>query len=960
LNRVLYSFDDFELDAEDFELRRSGALLKVDPIVLRLLSALVRNAGRLVSKEELIEVVWEGRAVADNAITVSMARLRKALGESGGNERITTVYGRGYRFVQPVAALVKTAMAAAPASVPPATHEPPFVGRERVLQRLLEALGEARGGHGRACLLLGEPGIGKTRVVEQLERAAQSAGVSVAWGYCREAGDTPPLWPWLRLLREVTAGAWRNDTACNTAERHELFEAMARELTAAAEQTPWLLVLEDLHRADAASLELLSHLLDEIARTRILVVATVRHTRPRAPLLPETHLPRILGHRNSERIALERLQPLDVAAYVDALLDDPDGSLSRAVFDKSEGNPFFMAELARGLCSAEQPSSKSLEVPDTALELLRQRVAKLDPQARAVLEAAAVIGRSFELPLLAMILERDPSALMLAIDQAIADEIVIAAPGSLTAFAFGHELQRAVLYDALSPRDQRALHLRVADALGHRFAQGESIPASELAYHSHAALPDGDLRTTVQRCRAAANAAAVVFAIPDVVRYARQALEALDLIPGASVRLRMSLLYQIAAFSRGHSWPEVERSTQELTRIAREHGDGPMLALASAMLNIHPELKPLPGASEAAEHALQLLPTHQLGLRAIAMAQLAISVPRCYSRDESSPLIEQAVALAQKSDDRLALDGTLIWRMHLEGGPDHGHAEAICEELDRLTLLGTRDMPVMPVVLALFRGTVALQRGDVAAVPASLFRAESLAQHLNHYELLWHVKRCQTVLSMNQGALAEGRTRLTQLHQEALQSGIRSAEPLSAFDRAVLLGRTSAEHAQDGSLARALEHDVWDPPSLWALKIRALATAGRMDEARASLRTRRPSTLAALPCDSQYLGTLGHLARAALVLDATDYFEPLYALLARYPRYFSAQLSFWCEGAVPALLGRLSLALGRPAEAIAHLEVGLAAERRAGLIACASETQRLLEDVQREQPARASRAPRIS
>jgi hypothetical protein len=828
-----------------------------------------------------------------------------------------------------------------------------FVGRQRVLQRLLDSLEQARSARGRACLLLGEPGIGKTRVVEELERAARARGVRVAWGYCREAGDTPPLWPWLRLLREVTAGAWNEQLALEANEgvgldaplRHALFDSIVRALTAAAEQEPWMLVLEDLHRADAGSIELLSQLLDEIARARILVVATVRHARARGPLRPDTHLPRVLGHRNSERVALERLDSDEVSTYVGALLNDPDGKLGRAVFDKSEGNPFFMTELARTLSGDAAPSAKSLEVPDTALDLLRQRVAKLDPDARTVLEAAAVIGRSFELPLLATILDREPADLMTAIDQAIADEIVIAAPDSLTAFAFGHELQRAVLYDALSPRDQRSFHLRVADALEHRLDQGESIPPSELAFHSHAALPAGDLRATVRRCRSAANAAAAVFAIPDVLRYARRALEALDLIEGGSVRLRMSLLYQIAAYTRGHSWAEEERSTRELLRLANEHFDGVMLAHAASMLNIHPEMKPLPGATAAAERALELLPAENLALRALAMAQLACSAPRSYSRDQSIELMREAAALARESGERRAIDPVLVWQMYLEGGPDYDHAASVCAELDQLALKGTRDMAHMPLSVALFRATAAFQRGDSTGVRATLLRAESLALYLNHIELLWFVKRCQALCRINEGALAEGRAQLAQLHHEAEQRGTGTALPLCAFDRAVIFDPASRSPADDAFLARALEHDEHAPPGLWALKIRALATIGQLDAARASLRMLAPEALAQLPCDSQYLGTLGHLTRAVLLLDATEYFEPLCVLLARYPSFLSAQISFLCEGAMPALHGRLLSALGRNAEAIEQLQLGLVAERSAGLALCADETQLLLANV---------------
>jgi hypothetical protein len=370
-----------------------------------------------------------------------------------------------------------------------------------------------------------------------------------------------------------------------------------------------------------------------------------------------------------------------------------------------------------------------------------------------------------------------------------------------------------------------------------------------------------------------------------------------------------------------------------------------MLAHAATMLNIHPEMKPLPGTAAAAERALELVPADNLAIRALAMAQLACSAPRSYSRDQSVGLMREAAALARESGERRALDPVLVWQVYLEGGPDYEQAAGICAELDQLALKGTRDMAHMPLSVALFRATAAFQRGDSTGVRATLLRAESLAVHLSHVELLWFVKRCQALCRINEGALAEGRTQLAQLHHEAEQRGTGTALPLCAFDRAVIFDPASRSPSDDAFLARALEHDEHAPPGLWALKIRALATIGQLDGARASLRMLAPEALAQLPCDSQYLGTLGHLTRAVLLLDAAEYFEPLCALLARYPSFLSAQISFLCEGAMPALHGRLLSALGRNAEAIEQLQLGLAAERNAGLSRCAEETQLLLANV---------------
>ncbi len=970
---MLFGFDDFELDAESLELRRAGKVVKVDALVVRLLLALVRNADRLLTKDELVEQVWEGRAVADNVITVSMARLRKALGHSRGErEFVATVYGRGYRFVREVALHAPPSARPPRLEAPPGADEPPFVGRTRVLDRLRQALDQARAGRGRVCALLGEPGIGKTRVIEALERELAGSAVHVAWGYCREAGDTPPLWPWLRLLREVTAAAWTPDfeqrlgslaaevralsgaTAAGEpaqpatglesweeAARHRSFEAILRAITLAAETMPWLLVLDDLHRADAASIELLSLLLDEVAHTRVLVVVTLRHTHGAHAPRPETHLPQVLGHRNCERIALERLSFEEVSTYVAAVIGDGEhsGPLAEAVFAKCEGNPFFMTELARQLRDAEEPDPGALALPDTALELVRQGLARLHPETRELLAVAAVIGRSFELPLLAAVTRREPAALMLLLDEALAAEVLVGAPDSMTAFAFGHELLRAVLYDGLSAREQRQWHLRTAEAMEQRMAMGEQVAPAELAFHFHAALPESDLRKTVEHCGKAAAAAAAVFANPDVVRYSRHALEALDLMERSSVRIRGALLYTVALFQRG-SAAGFPRAIDAVMRLAQEQGDGVLLVRAACMLNPHPGFQAVPGGRAALERALTLLGPEAHATRSVALAALAGTAPNCDSAARAGALLEEAVALARQSRSRTARHVALDVKLYLESGP--GREATVTEvtgELEQLFQQIPRRIPVVPAGLALHRAIAALQRGDAAGTTAALQSAAARCRELRHGELLWHSERFSALSRCNAGAWSEGIAQLETLHRRTEQRPITGTAPFCAFDRVVVLGELAGTTALDDAVRSALEPDASDPPSIWALKLRALATAELAGDARAALRAVAPADLALLPCDRDHLGTLGHVARAALLLGALDYAEAAYALLAQHPGYFAGHVSFLCEGSVSQLLGMLSHALGRHALAVAQLETGVRDNERAGLAPRAAEAR---------------------
>lgn len=970
---VIYAFDDFEFDAERLELRRHGAVVKADTVVLRVLAALVRNAGRLVTKEELVDEVWARRAVADNVITVSMARLRKTLHDKrDARELVVTVYGRGYRFVCPV----ETRSASAPelrlAPVLP-DAPPPLVGRARVLERLREALAEAQLGRGRLCVLMGEPGIGKTRVVKALTEELAGTPTQVGWGFCREAGSTPPLYPWLSLLRVlfesepddevdrrlgplaadlrgllvesdqlVSDHAQSEVQTCSRGRsRLRNFGVITRAFVRIAQTTSWVLVLDDLHRADAASLELLSLLVDEIAHTRLLVIATARETLGGRTPRPETPLPYILGHGNTERIALERLSEAEVEQYVGSITDDVGGRLGRAVFAKSQGNPFFMTELARQLQSDPPPDPDALSLPSAALDIVRQRVAELHPDTRAVLTSAAVIGSRFELSLLQTLTGKEPSEIMAALDEAIAVDFVVAAPDSVTGFAFGHELLRTVLYEGIPASERRRRHLETARALEQRVAAHDPVPVSELADHFYAAMPDTDLQKTIHYCEAAARAGMTVFANTDIARHLRHALSALQLLPNPSVRHRTALLTWIAVFTRGSASDVFIASITEAVRLARQCGDAKTLVRAALMYHVHPELVSLPGASAALEHALTILTPEQTAHRAMALAALATCTPNAFSARRAHACLAEAEALARGPGGDEGIHLVLVCKLFTEGGPAPGRKlERIIDELEQISIRKLTNAPMVPMFLTIHRTVRCLQEGQIERVHAAVERGAAGARKLRHPEMLWHFERFRALLHLATGAFETGTKLLDALHRQVAHHPIHGTEVFCAFDRVAVLSELGGSPvAKDDDLRRALAVDGWDPPGIVAMKVRALAVAGLRDEARSALARIAPEDIAELPVDSQYLGTLGHLARAALLLGLREYAEALLRAFGPYGDYFAASAAFQVDGAVPQLVGMLLRMLGRNAEAQLALERGIGMNEGAGFVMRAAETR---------------------
>ncbi len=959
---MIFAFDEFELVSDAPELTRAGLPVKADPLVLSLLEVLVRNAGKLVTKQQLVTHVWGGRAVSENVITVSMVRLRKVLGHKAGTrEFVNNVHGRGYRFVRPVTRRTASASQAPEAATAAVS---PFVGREQVLASLRDALREAQNARGGLCLISGEAGIGKTRAVEVLERDAKAAGVPVLWGHCREAGDTPPLWPFAelvraavdqcsieldhprvaglvpelaRLLPELAESGPKVEVPSQPALKHKMFDAITRVLGQAGAQ-PCVLVLDDLHRADTASLELLRYWLDELSRTKLLLIATLR-TADAAPGAAG-QLAQIRGHRNTKRFTLERLEPEQVAKYLEEVLPKPSAEEVRAVIEKSEGNPYFMCELARQLAQPKQAEPARLTLPEAARGLLEHRVASLDRDAVDTLCCAAVIGRRFELSLLQAVTQRDAVELMACLDRARARELIRPDERSNTQFVFDHELLRETLYDMLPKSELRQCHVRVAEALEQRLHAGGSVSKGDLAYHFRAALPSGDLRRTIAYCAQAAKEAANLYAYSEAARHLKHARQTLDLLEHPSARLRLVLIMYEALCARVCCDPEAESLARAAVQLARAQQNGSSLAHAALLLDLNPGFPPWSGARDTYEEAASLLGPHEHTTRASMLARLATIAPLAYDAERSAEQVERALELAELGRDRIASYAARAAELHRFSGPGNEAREAaslrafelLCEE-------HTFRLSVPPVLLELHRAIRALQGGDVASVHEALERARVAADKLGSREWLWHVDRFGAMMRVNLGG-RDAADKLRALHRRAEREQLPATSLFVAYDRAVVLGE--ATNARRSELRHAFAHAPEDPPNIWSMKVRGLVAAGMHHEARAALELQPVAALAKLPCDREYLGTLGALARSSVELGALDYAEAIAGLLAPHADSFAVHVSLYCEGSIAQLLGRIWFALGRSAEASEQLERGIASEGERGLALCVREGRQTL------------------
>jgi DNA-binding SARP family transcriptional activator/tetratricopeptide (TPR) repeat protein len=431
--------------------------------------------------------------------------LRSALVAGLGVDPSATVRTLEQRLLAQDPGLHATA-APPPARATALGGSPGVVGRSAALAVIRETLGalvDQRSGG--VLLISGEAGIGKSMLAAELVRRAREREVDVLVGRCHEADLPPPYWPWLPVLRElVTRGAGEegaepevtrlvesrtvdeadsNDAGAAAATTLRTFAAVTRLL--AETDRPRVVLLEDLHWADQTSLRLLAYAAEELRSRAVLLVATVRTVDPaHHPHL--VHAMAALARLSARRVPVPPLDDESVAALVSTVVDEPGDDLVDVLTRRTDGNPFFVLEMARLLVATGDTSAgaaERLEVPDGIADVLRLRLLQLGESTRATLGAASVVGRSFDSPVLAAVLERSPSA---DLDQALAAGLVEEQTGGR--YRFVHALTRETTYGDLPVGRRADWHARVGRALAARLPRDPEL-IGEVANHHALAAP---------------------------------------------------------------------------------------------------------------------------------------------------------------------------------------------------------------------------------------------------------------------------------------------------------------------------------------------------------------------------------------------------------------------------------------------------------------------------------------
>ncbi|MFI6786651.1 BTAD domain-containing putative transcriptional regulator [Nonomuraea sp. NPDC050383] len=461
-------------------------------------------------------------------------------------------------------------------------HRPPpkprvagqgITGRKEELAALDGLLEAAAAGRPGFSLVTGEPGIGKTRLAEELVSRARARGFTVAVGRCAATEGAPAFWPWVTVLErlaetlpplpaDVRANLPGVGSATGTdpeGARFRTYEAAARALTAG--RRPVLVVLDDLHWADRSSLRLLGYLAEYVLDGRLALVGTARDWPPPEGALAEAF--EALSRRQAVRLPLSGLSAADLAELT------PAGTDVSALRDRTNGNPFFVTELMRYL-EAGSPGHGTL--PLGARDVVLGRVNRLPEASAALLRVAAVAGREFDVAIVAEAAGLDLDAALDRLEPAIAAHLV--AEGRPGRFLFVHALVQEALTEVVPVLRRARLHAAVAAAIESRTGGSASDRLSAAAHHWLQAIPAGHTARAWRAAWRAAEEAKRLRAYDAAVELLERAERVAEDDPELGEAERMDLLSALAEarFGAGDSLGQ-EAELTRIRRLAKQTGD---------------------------------------------------------------------------------------------------------------------------------------------------------------------------------------------------------------------------------------------------------------------------------------------------------------------------------------------------------------------------------------------------
>ncbi|MGI5168827.1 BTAD domain-containing putative transcriptional regulator [Spirillospora sp. CA-253888] len=806
-----------------------------------------------------------------------------------------------------------------------------LVGRDAELELVERRLAGARRGEGGVLLVSGEAGVGKSRLVRSAAELAAARGFRVAWGRCTD-GTCPGFWPWAQVLREATgdaaplSGGALDPGADAGAALFELHERVAAALTA---DGPLVVVLDDLHWADASSLRLLSFVADAVAGRPVLVAATLRPEPGAHPAALRETLGALARQPHAERIELAPFTAAQVADYLRTRGAEAGPERVAELLERTGGNPFYLGEVLR---LGDRSDAGGRRVPGGARDVIEQRVARLPEETGALLRAAAVAGREIDAEVVAAVTDRPVEEVLSALDPAVATGLLVEPPDGPD-YAFAHALVQDALYEGLGRAKRARLHLRV----GHAMEAVPGVPPAVLAHHFALAAKVGGAARAARHAARAAREAADRLACAEAVELLRLALAH---TPPGDDAARCRLLTELGRALRVVGEPEAAyRALEEAMDLAERTGDRPALIAAVAVFG-GPALwnwwpygtvdgrlvavveKLLAEDPPDADRALLL------GVKGVAL----VYGPR---RREGEDAAAEAVELARRTGDP-ALRARVLANYLLAAFAPGRNAARLRAAEEMLELPGLPRGAEMVARVSLM--ACLLRAGDLARWDRELARCERLLE-VGRPELEGMVRIAQTARATLDGRWAEAEELLGRHTVMRFGSALWGREfrtMVTTF--AIRRGQGRGAELVDGLVATA-EEAAQSP--LRPVAVLAAAEAGRPELAR------------------ELIGRWGHEVADDWV---GDFLAPVWGLVAArlgtpdpaalYERLAPhadllvvAGMGSACLGSTHQVLAGLAHRLGDVARAHEHARAALDVHRRLGLAHWAEQSERLLKEL---------------
>jgi tetratricopeptide (TPR) repeat protein len=817
----------------------------VQPLVLDLLLLLLQHRGQVVSEDVLRRRLWSEVQVTDASLRRLVKEARRAIGDDGEAQRfIETIRGRGLRFATPVAV--------------EAGWDTSFVGRADALEALERKLEEVAGGMGGLTLLHGPAGIGKTRLLAEIEARAGLRGFRVLHGSGRAEAEGDAFHPWLDVARQLgidalLPGAAAADAATHSsdalsahARRYESFRTIARTLAQSARARPIAIGLDDLQLADADGLEALRFLSPALAGAPVWILGAYRTgTGPRTEYALGL-LAALAAETSTQDLPLRGLEAGELRSLVrNQLRAELGESLAALLAGRAGGNPLFALEIARSLqrdghpLEAEPHPEIEAKLAQGIAPLLARRLSAIPEHALRLLRAGSALGNPFDTAIVEAAEGIAPADAERWLDECATAGLV--ERSGRGAWRFGHPLIAEAVYarlEAEGPTAAPAQHVRIAEAC-RRVGVGDPFVLARQYLKAGSA---GDPPTALAHIRAAAREALERAALADAQLWYREAVALAD-ASGAALPVLHDLLMEQGTATMPLVDVEAARvSFDRAAQLALATDDRRRLASA-ALAYAH---RPFPlAASPRIVHWLRAAresPCDDAGLRARVASRLGSELfyMGAQAAAESRACIAEGLALAREAGDPATLGPVLLDVSATEFSARNPRAWlAIAEEIERTgRASGDREIEFRGLHS---RATGWLELGERDRVEGIHQACRSLVRtHLTMYAAAV-TRGIEVMLALLDGRWSDARSELRKAERDLLGMSSGGLALLVGVQRTLL----ALEEGRAASTLPGLDALVTRSPlpGLMAFAGVIHASTGNTERARSSL----ASVVAGLP-----------------------------------------------------------------------------------------------------------------